>query len=127
MGKISINLSDEDKNRLKREATKQHKSLSELCRERILNITPPAAEPKHVETTKNLDEDLLKKLMTISKNIMFLYNEVKNSEQTHNQIKKQTYYNSSYLYLLTRELFPDNPTLANEIDKKIQDNLQTKK
>lgn len=125
MGKISINLSDEDKQKLQREAKRQHKSLSELCRERILNSANSAKAQN--ETAKQIDEELAKNIMTISKNIMFLYNEVKNSEQTHNQIKKQTYYNSSYLYFLAQELFPDQPNLANEIDKKIQATLQSKK
>lgn len=125
MGKISINLSDEDKQKLQREAKRQHKSLSELCRERILNSASIAPTP--AKKAQSIDEELAKNIMTISKNIMFLYNEVKNAEQTHNQIKKQTYYNSSYLYFLAQELFPDQPNLANEIDKKIQANLQTKK
>ena len=37
MGQISINLTDNDKLALKKEAKKQKKSLSEFCRERILN------------------------------------------------------------------------------------------
>ena len=37
MGQISINLTDNDKLTLKKEAKKQKKSLSEFCRERILN------------------------------------------------------------------------------------------
>ena len=122
MGKISINLSDEDKNKLKQAAQAQNKSLSEYCRERLL-----AEQTPEVNNKLQLNDDLTKQIMTISKNIMFLYKEFKNSEQNQLQAKKQTYYNSSYLYFLTQKLFPEEPTLANEIDKKIQDSLHPQK
>ena len=36
------------------------------------------------------------------------------------EIRKQVYYNSSYLYFLTHELFADNPEIAHKIDEKIK-------
>lgn len=118
MGQISINLTDKDKQALKQEAQKQKKSLSELCRERILNTKEIATT---TVTTKNNDtEEVSKKLTTINKNIMVLFNEIKTLQQSHIEMKKQVFYNSSYLYFLTHELFADNPEIANEIDKKIQ-------
>ena len=124
MGQISINLTDKDKQALKQEAQKQKKSLSELCRERILN-TKDTKNTKDIATTtvttKNNDvEEVSKKLTTINKNIMVLFNEIKALQQSHIEMKKQVFYNSSYLYFLTHELFADNPEIANEIDKKIQ-------
>lgn len=124
MGQISINLTDKDKQALKQEAQKQKKSLSELCRERILN-TKDTKDTKDIATTtvttKNNDvEEVSKKLTTINKNIMVLFNEIKALQQSHIEMKKQVFYNSSYLYFLTHELFADNPEIANEIDKKIQ-------
>jgi hypothetical protein len=35
-------------------------------------------------------------------------------------MRKQIYYNSSYLYFLTHELFADNPEIAHKIDEKIK-------
>lgn len=121
MGQISINLTDKDKQALKQEAQKQKKSLSELCRERILNTKDTKDIATTTVTTKNNDaEEVSKKLTTINKNIMVLFNEIKALQQSHIEMKKQVFYNSSYLYFLTHELFADNPEIANEIDKKIQ-------
>lgn len=121
MGQISINLTDKDKQALKQEAQKQKKSLSELCRERILNTKDTKEIVTSTVTTKNNDtEEVSKKLTTINKNIMVLFNEIKALQQSHIEMKKQVFYNSSYLYFLTHELFVDNPEIANEIDKKIQ-------
>lgn len=62
----------------------------------------------------------MKKLTTLNKNLIVLFNEIKSLQLNQNEIKKQVYYNSSYLYFLTHELFADNPEMANNIDKKIQ-------
>lgn len=117
MGKISINLTDSDKQALQQEAKKQKKSLSELCRERILNV-----EQENIAQSVGTvdDTELMKKLTTLNKNLIVLFNEIKSLQLNQNEIKKQVYYNSSYLYFLTHELFADNPEMANNIDKKIQ-------
>lgn len=117
MGKISINLTDSDKQALQKEAKKQKKSLSELCRERILNVSEETIT-KSKEVTD--DTELMKKLTTLNKNLIVLFNEIKGLQLNQGEIKKQVYYNSSYLYFLTHELFADNPEIANNIDKKIQ-------
>lgn len=117
MGKISINLTDSDKQALQQEAKKQKKSLSELCRERILNVE----EENIAQLAGTVDDtELMKKLTTLNKNLIVLFNEIKSLQLNQNEIKKQVYYNSSYLYFLTHELFADNPEMANNIDKKIQ-------
>lgn len=115
MGQISINLTDNDKLALKKEAKKQKKSLSEFCRERILN------PHKQIQSTEFIHSaDIDKKLTTLNKNLIVLFNEIKALQQNQLEIRKQVYYNSSYLYFLTHELFADNPEIAHKIDEKIK-------
>lgn len=124
MGQISINLTDIDKQSLKKQAKEQHKSLSEFCRERLFTGSNPIQQ----SSTNAVDiSELDKKLTTLNKNLIVLFNEIKTIQQNQNEIKKQVYYNSSYLYFLTQELLSDNPEIANNIDKKInQINTATK-
>ena len=116
MGQISINLTDNDKLALKKEAKKQKKSLSEFCRERILNPHKQILSEKSTEFIHSVDID--KKLTTFNKNLIVLFNEIKALQQNQLEIRKQVYYNSSYLYFLTHELFADNPEIAHKIDEK---------
>lgn len=116
MGQISINLTDNDKLALKKEAKKQKKSLSEFCRERILN--PHKQIPSENSTEFIYSADIDKKLTTLNKNLIVLFNEIKALQQNQLEIRKQVYYNSSYLYFLTHELFADNPEIAHKIDEK---------
>lgn len=118
MGQISINLTDNDKLALKKEAKKQKKSLSEFCRERILN--PYKQIPSENSTNFIHNADIDKKLTTLNKNLIVLFNEIKALQQNQLEIRKQVYYNSSYLYFLTHELFADNPEIAHKIDEKIK-------
>lgn len=118
MGQISINLTDNDKLTLKKEAKKQKKSLSEFCRERILN--PHNQIPSEKSTDFIHSADIDKKLTTLNKNLIVLFNEIKALQQNQLEIRKQVYYNSSYLYFLTHELFADNPEIAHKIDEKIK-------
>ena len=64
--------------------------------------------------------DIDKKLTTLNKNLIVLFNEIKALQQNQLEIRKQVYYNSSYLYFLTHELFADNPEIAHKIDEKIK-------
>lgn len=125
MGQISINLTDIDKQSLKKQAKEQHKSLSEFCRERLFSSSNPIEQ-----SVQNAPIDIVeldKKLTTLNKNLIVLFNEIKTLQQNQTEIKKQVYYNSSYLYFLTQELLADNPEIANNIDKKIhQLNTATK-
>lgn len=118
MGQISINLTDNDKLTLKKEAKKQKKSLSEFCRERILNSHKQIPSEKSTDFIHSADID--KKLTTLNKNLIVLFNEIKELQQNQLEMRKQIYYNSSYLYFLTHELFADNPEIAYEIDEKIK-------
>lgn len=118
MGQISINLTDKDKLELKKEAKKQKKSLSELCRERILNSNKQIPPTDSINSIKNIDID--KKLTTLNKNLIVLFNEIKALQQNQLEIRKQIYYNSSFLYFLTQELFTDKPETANKINEKIK-------
>ena len=118
MGQISINLTDNDKLTLKKEAKKQKKSLSEFCRERILN--PHKQIPSEKSTNFIHSADIDKKLTTLNKNLIVLFNEIKALQQNQLEIRKHVYYNSSYLYFLTHELFADNPEIAHKIDEKIK-------
>lgn len=118
MGQISINLTDNDKLALKKEAKKQKKPLSEFCRERILNPHKQIPSEKSTEFIHSADID--KKLTTLNKNLIVLFNEIKALQQNQLEIRKQVYYNSSYLYFLTHELFADNPEIAHKIDEKIK-------
>lgn len=118
MGQISINLTDNDKLSLKKEAKKQKKFLSEFCRERILN--PHKQIPSEKSTDFIHSADIDKKLTTLNKNLIVLFNEIKALQQNQLEIRKQVYYNSSYLYFLTHELFADNPEIAHKIDEKIK-------
>lgn len=118
MGQISINLTDNDKLALKKEAKKQKKSLSELCRERILNPHKQISSENSTDFIHSADID--KKLTTLNKNLIVLFNEIKALQQNQLEIRKQVYYNSSYLYFLTHELFADNPEIAHKIDEKIK-------
>lgn len=118
MGQISINLTDNDKLTLKKEAKKQKKSLSEFCRERILN--PHKQIPSEKSTDFIHSADIDKKLTTLNKNLIVLFNEIKALQQNQLEMRKQVYYNSSYLYFLTHELFADNPEIAHKIDEKIK-------
>lgn len=118
MGQISINLTDNDKLALKKEAKKQKKFLSEFCRERILN--PHKQIPSEKSTDFIHSADIDKKLTTLNKNLIVLFNEIKALQQNQLEIRKQVYYNSSYLYFLTHELFTDNPEIAHKIDEKIK-------
>lgn len=118
MGQISINLTDNDKLALKKEAKKQKKFLSEFCRERILNPHKQIPSEKSTEFIHSADID--KKLTTLNKNLIVLFNEIKALQQNQLEIRKQVYYNSSYLYFLTHELFADNPEIAHKIDEKIK-------
>ena len=118
MGQISINLTDNDKLTLKKEAKKQKKSLSEFCRERILN--PHKQIPSEKSTDFIHSADIDKKLTTLNKNLIVLFNEIKVLQQNQLEMRKQVYYNSSYLYFLTHELFADNPEIAHKIDEKIK-------
>lgn len=118
MGQISINLTDNDKLALKKEAKKQKKFLSEFCRERILN--PHKQIPSEESTEFIHSADIDKKLTTLNKNLIVLFNEIKALQQNQLEIRKQIYYNSSYLYFLTHELFADNPEIAHKIDEKIK-------
>lgn len=118
MGQISINLTDNDKLALKKEAKKQKKSLSKFCRERILN--PHKQIPSENSTNFIHSADIDKKLTTLNKNLIVLFNEIKALQQNQLEIRKQIYYNSSYLYFLTHELFADNPEIAHKIDEKIK-------
>lgn len=118
MGQISINLTDNDKLALKKEAKKQKKFLSEFCRERILNPHKQIPSEKSTEFIHSADID--KKLTTLNKNLIVLFNEIKALQQNQLEIRKQIYYNSSYLYFLTHELFADNPEIAHKIDEKIK-------
>lgn len=118
MGQISINLTDNDKLTLKKEAKKQKKSLSEFCRERILN--PHKQIPSEKSTDFIHSADIDKKLTTLNKNLIVLFNEIKALQQNQLEMRKQIYYNSSYLYFLTHELFADNPEIAHKIDEKIK-------
>ena len=118
MGQISINLTDNDKLSLKKEAKKQKKSLSEFCRERILNPHKQIPSEKSTEFIHNADID--KKLTTLNKNLIVLFNEIKALQQNQLEIRKQVYYNSSYLYFLTHELFADNPEIAHKNAEKIK-------
>lgn len=124
MGQISINLTDIDKQSLKKQAKEQHKSLSEFCRERLFTVSNSIQQPAN--NAVDISE-LDKKLTTLNKNLIVLFNEIKTIQQNQNEIKKQVYYNSSYLYFLTQELLSDSPEIANNIDKKIhQINTATK-
>ena len=118
MGQISINLTDNDKLTLKKEAKKQKKSLSEFCRERILN--PHNQIPSENSTDFIHSADIDKKLTTLNKNLIVLFNEIKVLQQNQLEMRKQDYYNSSYLYFLTHELFADNPEISHKIDEKIK-------
>lgn len=118
MGQISINLTDNDKLTLKKEAKKQKKFLSEFCRERILNPHKQIPSEKSTEFIHSADID--KKLTTLNKNLIVLFNEIKALQQNQLEMRKQVYYNSSYLYFLTHELFADNPEIAHKIDEKIK-------
>lgn len=118
MGQISINLTDNDKLSLKKEAKKQKKSLSEFCRERILNSHKQIHSENSTDFIHSADID--KKLTTLNKNLIVLFNEIKALQQNQLEIRKQVYYNSSYLYFLTHELFADNPEIAHKIDEKIK-------
>lgn len=118
MGQISINLTDNDKLALKKEAKKQKKFLSEFCRERILNPHKQIPSEKSTEFIHSTDID--KKLTTLNKNLIVLFNKIKALQQNQLEMRKQIYYNSSYLYFLTHELFADNPEIAHKIDEKIK-------
>ena len=118
MGQISINLTDNDKLALKKEAKKQKKSLSEFCRERTLNPHKQIHSENSTDFIHSADID--KKLTTLNKNLIVLFNEIKALQQNQLEIRKQVYYNSSYLYFLTHELFADNPEIAHKIDEKIK-------
>ena len=101
-----------------KEAKKQKKYLSEFCRERILNPHKQIPSEKSTEFIHSADID--KKLTTLNKNLIVLFNEIKALQQNQLEMRKQVYYNSSYLYFLTHELFADNPEIAHKIDEKIK-------